>query len=141
MRKCQKPKESPHSEHNIQKGFFNWLSYYPAIRRVSFAIPNGGSRNLITGKRLKAEGVTSGVPDCFIAIPMVHLNGINPVGYNGLFIEFKKAPNVLSFNQRVFIKHLRNNGYKCEVCYSVDQAIDVLRKYLGNLNGFGTASE
>lgn len=138
MRKSHPIKESLESEHEIQKGFFNWLSYYPSIRRVSFAIPNGGSRNLITGKRLKMEGVTSGVPDCFIAIPIVHINGPNTVGYNGLFIEFKKAPNVLSFNQRVFIKNLTENGYRCEVCYSLEEGQAAVKKYLGTLNGFGT---
>lgn len=139
MRKSQPLKENLLSEHNIQKGFFNWLSYFPAIRRVSFAIPNGGSRNLITGKRLKAEGVTSGVPDCFIAIPVAHMGNTKMISYCGLFIEFKKSPNVLSFNQRVFIKNLTANGYKCEVCYSIEEGQDAVKRYLGNLNGFGSA--
>lgn len=93
---------------------------------------------MTTGKKLKAEGVTSGVPDCFIAIPIVHLGVFKTTTYSGLFIEFKKKPNVLSFNQRVFIKNLTENGYKCEVCYSLDEAMAVVKKYLGNLHGLGT---
>lgn len=104
---------------------------------MSFAIPNGGSRNLITGKRLKMEGVTSGVPDCFIAIPIIHFetNG-DSMAYSGLFIEFKVGKNTPTFNQRVFMKNLSENGYKCVVCYSLDAAINELKDYLGSLNGF-----
>jgi hypothetical protein len=87
---------------------------------------------------LKAEGVTSGVPDCFIAIPIIHFGLLKTETYSGLFIEFKKHPNTLSFNQRVFIKNLTENRYKCEVCYSLEEAIDVVKNYLGNMHGLGT---
>jgi hypothetical protein len=108
---------------------------------VSFAIPNGGQRSLTTGKKLKAEGVTSGVPDCFIGVPMIHDSFFSAKQYSGLFIEFKKKPNVLSFNQRVMIKNLTENGYYCAVCYSLDEAIAVVKKYIGNLNGLGTTQK
>ncbi len=106
---------------------------------MSFAIPNGGQRSATTGKKLKAEGVTSGVPDCFIAVPIIHQSFFDSKHYAGLFIEFKKRPNTLSFNQRVFIKNLTKNGYRCEVCYSLEEAIEAVKKYLGNMHGLGTA--
>jgi hypothetical protein len=37
---------------------------YPPVR--IFAIPNGGGRTASQGARLKAEGVTKGVPDLYI---------------------------------------------------------------------------
>lgn len=126
------------SEHDVQKSFFNWLDYYPRIRRVSFAIPNGGARNLFVGKKLKAEGVTSGVPDCMIAIPMSVMDRQDHSIriFHGLFIEFKVGTNKPSFNQRVWIKNLTENGYKCIVCYSVEAAQTELKNYLGELNGY-----
>lgn len=43
---------------------------YCKIRRYPvFAIPNGGSRNKAEAAKLKAEGVSAGVPDLFIPIP------------------------------------------------------------------------
>ena len=47
-----------------------------------FSIPNGGQRNLITAKILKAEGTVAGVADLQILKAKK--------GYNGLFIEMKQ---------------------------------------------------
>ena len=47
-----------------------------------FHIPNGGNRNIITAKKLKAEGVKKGVPDLCLPIPRGE--------HHGLFVELKK---------------------------------------------------
>lgn len=53
------------SEHLEQREFVSWFrKTYPGVR--IFAIPNGGSRTMATAARLKAEGVSAGVPDLFI---------------------------------------------------------------------------
>ena len=52
-------------EHAEQVGFLNWFrSRFPSV--LIFAIPNGDHRAITTAKRLKAEGVTAGIPDLFI---------------------------------------------------------------------------
>ena len=53
------------SEHDEQVGLVNWFrTKFPGV--LIFAIPNGEHRAISTAKRLKAEGVTPGIPDLFI---------------------------------------------------------------------------
>jgi hypothetical protein len=52
------------TEHEEQRELVMWFRQnYPA--RI-FAIPNGGQRSRTTGGKLKAEGVSAGVPDLYI---------------------------------------------------------------------------
>jgi hypothetical protein len=62
--KKRKRNLTPH-ETKEQITFVKWFRRaFPTIR--FYAVPNGGKRNIITAKRLKKEGVSSGVPDlCF----------------------------------------------------------------------------
>ena len=53
------------SEHLEQCRFISrFRKKFPGVRII--AIPNGGWRDIKTAARLKAEGVTKGVPDLFI---------------------------------------------------------------------------
>jgi hypothetical protein len=53
------------TEHEEQREFVMWMRQtYPDAR--IFAIPNGGQRSRTTGAKLKAEGVSAGVPDLYI---------------------------------------------------------------------------
>ena len=53
------------TEHEEQREFVCWFRRtYPEIR--IFAIPNGGFRGKSQAGRLKAEGVSAGVPDLYI---------------------------------------------------------------------------
>jgi hypothetical protein len=76
----------------------------------AFAIPNGGARNAITGRRLKDEGVSPGVPDMFI--PSLKL-----------FIEFKTTKGKITEQQTEWIDYLQSCGYSVAVCRSVNDAI------------------
>lgn len=125
----KKPKSSRNSEHSIQKSFFDYLGKkYGSYRKVCFSIPNEGARSLIQGSLLKQRGLTKGVPDIFCAIP----NG----NHHGLFIEFKKkdyknqCDGGLSLNQKDMIYNLRTHGYRCEICYSLDEAIHIFESYI-----------
>ena len=107
------------SEHSEQCAVID----YCKIRRYPvFAIPNGGSRNKAEAAKLKAEGVSAGVPDLFIPIPKQ--------GYHGLFIEMKVGKNRTSPEQDEWLALLRKSGYKAEVCYGADAAINEIEKYL-----------
>ena len=71
------------TESQEQKALFDWWRAYARnTPLVMLHIPNGGARNAITGARMKAEGVTAGVPDILLAVPRQ--------GCHGLWIELKR---------------------------------------------------
>lgn len=114
-------------EHTEQVNLMKWWAMacnsYGLPERIFFAIPNGGNRNVITGKMLKEEGVRPGVPDLFLPVPCG--------GFHGLFIEMKKQKGgVISPFQQVFIDRLRYLGYKAEVCNGWESAKTVIENYL-----------
>lgn len=110
-------------EATLQSSFFEWLAFaYPDLRKISYAIPNGGSRNAIEGKNLKKQGVTKGVPDVFISFPSS--------GYHGLYIEFKIGKNKLTPEQKLFKDLVVSHGYYFSVCYNIDTAIQTLEEYI-----------
>jgi len=83
---------------------------WPDVRII--AIPNGGWRDIRTAARLKAEGVTPGVPDLFIPEWKV-------------FIEMKRAKGGnLSASQKDWIEHLNNIGYRAFVCAGAEDAMN-----------------
>jgi hypothetical protein len=121
----KKKKKRNYKESKSQRDFFKWLKCYPAIRDMSFAIPNGGKRNAFLGKLMQLEGMTAGVPDIFVAIP------IN--GWHGLFIEMKEIGNSLSPLQAIMMDRLTKRGYFCETCYGWEAAKDTVTRYIGDL--------
>lgn len=112
-------------EHDTQCAFVTWCAWnegkYPQLK-LAFAIPNGGQRNIVTAKKLRAEGVRSGIPDWCLPIPMG--------GYTGLWIEFKHGKNKLTTEQRRYIELLEKAGHCVDVCYTVDGAIRTVEDYL-----------
>lgn len=106
----------------LQSSFFQYLHMFQrAYRLYCFAIPNGGSRHPIEAANLKRQGVTAGIPDIFCAIPR------KP--YHGLFIEFKAGKNKLTEAQKEAVERLKSAGYRCEICYSLEEAINIFNKY------------
>lgn len=122
-------------EHQEQVALIKWAGYQHLpnsnlkIGDFLVAIPNGGSRNVITGAMLKAEGVRAGFPDLFLCVP---------TPYNhGLFIEMK-APTKgarLSEAQKDWITKLRFHGYKSIVCYGFLEAKQAIEEYLQEYTG------
>lgn len=113
------------TEHAEQVALFQWVDLniktYPQLENI-FAIPNGGNRNAITGAMLKREGVRPGLPD----IALMHSSN----DCHGLFIELKRRGGKVSPAQSVWIDRLNQAGYLAVVCYSANEAIDVIIKYL-----------
>ena len=110
------------TEHDIQVNCVNYYRLrYP--KGLIFAIPNGGQRNIIVAKKLKAEGALSGVPD--LCVP------IAKKGFHGLYIEIKNGnAGRLSENQKTTISKLQSEGYKCEVCRSFEEFRNVVDNYM-----------
>lgn len=118
-------------EHDIQCQFFTeleLLSYQgESLRSFFYAIPNGGGRSKAEAGKLKAEGVTRGIPDVCCFIPAQ--------GFHGLYIEFKKPrTGSLSAEQKQTILRMRKMGYKVVVCRQSSQAINEVLLYLGMVN-------
>lgn len=86
------------TEHEEQRKLVHWFRQtWPGMR--IFAIPNGGARSAATAGRLKAEGVSPGVPDIFI--PALKL-----------WVEMKRTKGgSLSAEQKDWIKYLESVDY------------------------------
>jgi 16S rRNA C1402 N4-methylase RsmH len=115
------------TEHEHQAELIRWCklsaSQYPDLLKI-FAVPNGGLRNAIVAKKLKAEGVAAGIPDLILPVAKK--------GYYGLFIELKTEKGKLSLAQKNRIEQLTADGYLAVICYGWVEARVVLKNYLGN---------
>jgi hypothetical protein len=114
------------SEHQEQSAVITWWwrvhTTYQLPLFALFAIPNGGARDVITGSKLKAEGVRRGAPDLFLAQPSGK--------FHGLFIEMKAGNNGTTSEQAAFIAHLKKVGYEASVHWSAGSAIAAIEEYL-----------
>ena len=117
---CYKPKKIKvvvPSENAEQEAFVKWMRTAHPEHRV-FAIPNGGSRNIVEAVNLKKSGVSAGVPDlCF---PSLHL-----------YIEMKRTKGgTVSPEQKDWIEYLRKHGYSAEVACGFDEAKKIVERVL-----------
>lgn len=119
--KAQVPKPKVMSEDMEQALFIQWMRRVHPQHRV-FAIPNGGWRSKASVMKLKATGVTAGVPD--LMIPSLHA-----------FIEMKRTKgSQISVEQTDWLHYLQDVGYHATVCKGKDEAIDFVKQLLTNIN-------
>ena len=85
------------TEHEEQRELVQWIRQACGVR--VFAIPNGGLRGIAAAGRLKAEGVSPGVPDLFVPAWL-------------LWIEMKREKGgSVSSEQQSWHDYLRNLGH------------------------------
>lgn len=114
------------SEHEAQVTVIDWAAWHEGQHPelgLLFAIPNGGHRHVKVAVMLKAEGVKAGIPDLMLACARQ--------GWHGLFIELKIGSNKPSAAQLKRLAALTEQGYLAVVCWGADEAIDVIKDYLG----------
>jgi hypothetical protein len=123
------PRSSPRppsqqTESDIQKALAEVLDHASLLWT---ATANGGKRDKRTAASLKAQGLKPGVPDILIFSPP-------PSGIGcGMAIELKrprhggKAKGRLSAHQRIWLEELRALGWRAEVAYGYDHALEILR--------------
>lgn len=71
-----------HNESRLQQSCKSWFNQqYPKLAKLLFAVPNGGKREGLESRIMKAEGVVAGVADMILLIPRQ--------GFGSLCIEFK----------------------------------------------------
>ena len=105
------------SEHIIQRESVQWIRQYTPY--LVYAIPNGGKRSKVTGGRLKAEGLVTGMPD-------LHIPAL------ALFIEMKTATGAVEPAQLKIHERLRSEGQRVEVCRSVADVQAVVTGSMAN---------
>ena len=131
------------TEHDEQRAVINWAVNYAALRWSHLclpdkrfplaAIPNGGDRHVAVAARLKAEGVSAGMPDLFLAVPTVHASVSRPGmhGYCGMFVEMKRRKGGrVSAVQSAWHEYLARQGYRVVVARGSDEAIEAITDYL-----------
>ena len=114
------------TESEEQQALFQWAklmqNMHPELE-LMYHVPNGGKRHIGTARRLKAEGVKSGVPD--VCLP------VSRGEYHGLYIELKRTKgSTKSDNQEQWIEKLNTQGYCAILCYGWEDASRVILNYL-----------
>lgn len=112
-------------EHREQSLFIKWIDWEKKIDprlECVFAVPNGFVKSIQMASWARAEGLRSGVPDVFVAVPIGK--------HSGLFLEFKSGKNDLSDTQREWFKRLANNGFVCCLVRSFEEAKEAVSQYL-----------
>lgn len=114
------------TESSEQKTLFEWAKLmegkWPELKLL-YHIPNEGKRSRITGARMKAEGLRSGVPDICLPVPRGE--------HHGLYIELKRRRNSkVSQKQLEWMASLVAQGYVAAVCRGCDEAIGLITDYL-----------
>jgi len=114
------------SEEKEQQAVIEWCEWmqgkYPELKAI-YHITNEGKRSRANGAALKAAGLKKGVPD--LCLPCAR------GGYNALYIEMKKnRKSRPAKEQSEWIDLLCRLGNQAVVCYSADDAINVIRNYL-----------
>ena len=115
-------KPHQHTESSLQIECVKWVrATFPHFDKLFLSVPNGGQRNAVTARIMKAEGVVAGVSDLMLLIP----NN----GYHGLCIEMKTEKGRQSEHQKMFQEEAESNGYKYVVCRSFDEFASEIYRY------------
>lgn len=124
------------SEDTEQIAVIQWAQYnmnhHPELKWLHH-VPNGGSRNKQEAVKLKQMGVKAGVSDLCLPYP----KGI----YCGLYIEMKYGDGRQQPSQKEFLKDMAEAGHFVATCYSAEEAISVITRYLSLENCFVIAQE
>ena len=121
----KKAKSVDSSEAEEQCKLFEWaaiaskLLHYDGLE-LMFHVPNEGKRSPYSGGKMKKEGLKRGVADICLPVPRGN--------YHGLFFEMKYDKNKLTKEQKKFLSGVKAQGYATWVCYSADEAIELITR-------------
>ena len=122
-------------EHESQAGVIQWWTLackgYGLPEFALFAVPNGSNKSIAAAMKFKREGLRSGIPDLFLAVPCKH-QGAAGVEFlaAGLFVEMKRRGKKPSPEQEAVILYLRQRAYHVVVCYDSEEAVKAIKAYL-----------
>jgi len=92
------------------------------LHAITNDIKRGGEAGKIQGRNNKLLGVVPGIPD--LSLP------VSRGGYHGLYTETKTPTGSLLPSQEHIIPLLREQGYRVEICRSVQEGVDIWMDYL-----------
>lgn len=100
------------TESQIQQQIIIFENNNYSIKKESviFAVPNGGTRNVLEAKLLKATGVMSGVSDLILLTKN-----------KTYFIELKAEKGIQSEIQKIFQSKVENLGFKYLIFKSLEE--------------------
>jgi hypothetical protein len=105
------------TELQLQAQCYQWAhNTYPQLRKLLFAVPNGGTRHAREAMSLKASGVVSGVPD------MICVYGGRPVAF-----ELKAEKGRLSEDQREVLQKWSDHGITVHVIKTVEEFQTIIK--------------
>lgn len=111
------------TESQLQTMCVQWFRLtYRKYADLLYAIPNGGQRHILVAKKLKREGVLSGVPDLCLALP----NRL----WHGCYIELKVGKNKPTDNQKAMLHALFSQGYFVNVCWTFEEFEHTIKEYM-----------
>lgn len=114
--------EIKYKEDRIQGDCFQWFyNTYVDLRGLLYHVPNGEKRDPITANKLKAMGVTAGVPDL-----VLHYYGVT------YFLECKTPTGVLSKEQKKLFPILQQHGFSVRVFRSVAEFQKIIEDILAD---------
>lgn len=98
------------SEDQLQAKCYQWAyNTHPSLRGLLFSVPNGSTRHIVEAVKLKATGLTAGIPDMVLVWPQV-------VGF-----EFKTEVGKVSDVQGRIHQRWRSVGVQVYVVRSFEQ--------------------
>ena len=109
------------SERDIQKTTMEWVKLHHELNGLVFSFPNEVAISVHRRKLLIDMGMRPGVSDLFVMM-MRH-------NYGGAWIELKSLDGSLKPHQDAFLKDAEKQGYFTSVCWSADEAIEILQWY------------
>ncbi len=125
-----------HLEDDLQADCVTWfrLQYPDVIIHHSKNEGNrGGLAGKIDGKRNKAMGVHPGFADLQIIkskYPPPWDLSTSAEAYHGFFIEVKEPGKYQTPEQKDFQRKVESEGYKYQVCKSIDEFIEKVNAYM-----------
>ena len=112
---ADKPRRRPprDEEHLLQCRCVRWFRLqHPRLAHALFAVPNGGRRDMLTGAKLKEEGVLAGVADLILLKRTAR--------HGALLIEMKTPTG----------RQSTGGEYRYVVCRTLDEFINEVSCYL-----------
>ena len=112
-------------EEILQINCITWFDYqYPQLKKLLFAVPNGGKRHIVTATNLKKQGVRAGVSD----LVLLYSN----TDYPFMCLELKTPKGTQEDSQKEFHKSVESVGGLYVLIRSFDEFKDIITKYFEN---------
>lgn len=110
-------------ESKLQVACVTWFRVaHPKYARLLFSVPNGGMRNAGTARRMKAEGVVSGVSDLILLMPSSK--------HHALCLELKTEKGRQTPPQKTWEELVTKQEYKYVVVRSFEQFVSAITDHL-----------